>query len=60
MIVEQDKQMSKYWTKEILSRCTPRELVVITAAYGVQAVAERMDIDIQKFIEDNNNVSRPS
>ena len=44
--------MSPRWTKGILLRCTPREMLVIVAEYGVAQVAQRMGYsDIQKFVE---------
>jgi hypothetical protein len=44
--------MSPRWTKQILERCTPREMLVIVAEYGVSQVAARMGYtDIQKFVE---------
>ena len=60
MSEQQIKALGPRWTAEILRRCTPREILVLVAAYGAQAVAQRLEYaDIQKFIEDNN-VSRPS
>jgi hypothetical protein len=50
---EQPKQLSPRWTKELLERCTPREILVIAAAYSVEQVAKRMGYtDIQKFIQE--------
>jgi hypothetical protein len=50
---QQPKVLSPRWTKEILERCTPREILVIAAAYGVEQVARRMEYtDIQKFIQE--------
>ena len=57
------KELSNRWTKEILERCTPRELLVIVAAYGAAQVAKRMGCnDILKFIEETSHghVPRPS
>ncbi len=49
----QPKILSQRWTKELLEHCTPREILVIAAAYGVEQVARRMGYtDIQKFIEE--------
>lgn len=43
--------MSQYWTKEVLERCSPRELLVIIGAYGAAAVAQRMGYtDVEQFI----------
>jgi hypothetical protein len=51
--MEQTKQLSPRWTKEILLRCNPREMLVIVAEYGVAQVAARMGFkDIQKFAEE--------
>jgi len=45
------KELSARWTKEILRRCTPRELLVMVAAYGPLAIAKRMGYqDIETFI----------
>lgn len=50
---EQPKVLSPRWTKQLLERCTPRELLVIVAAYGAEQVAKRMGYtDIQKFIQE--------
>jgi len=47
------RQLSERWTRELLNRCTPRELMVICAAYGVEAVARRMGYaDVAKFAEE--------
>ncbi len=48
------KELSSRWTREILRRCTPRELLVMVAAYGPLAIAQRMGYsDIQAFVEEN-------
>ena len=47
------KVLSPRWTKQLLECCTPRELLVIVAAYGADQVAKRMGYtDIQKFIQE--------
>jgi hypothetical protein len=47
------KQLGPRWTKQILERCTPRELLVVAAEYGIAQVATRMGYtDIQKFVEE--------
>ncbi len=44
------KQLGPRWTRELLERCSPKELLVICAAYGTDAVARRMGYaDIEKF-----------
>jgi hypothetical protein len=44
--------MGPRWTKDILLRCTPREMLVIVMEFGVAQVAQRMGYsDIQKFVE---------
>jgi len=49
----QNNPMSERWTREILRRCSPREILVIVAEYGVEQVARRMGYaDIQKFLEE--------
>ena len=30
------------WTSELLKRCTGRELVIVIAKYGLEAVAQRI------------------
>jgi len=51
---QQTKELGPRWTGEILRRCTPREILVLVAAYGALAVARRMGYaDIQNFIEEN-------
>lgn len=50
--MEQAKQLGPRWTKQLLERCTLRELLVIVAEYGIPQVAARMGYtDIQKFAE---------
>ena len=47
------KELSPRWTRDILCRCTPRELLVVCAAYGTEAVARRMGYtDIEKFAQE--------
>ena len=44
------KELSRYWRKEVLERCTPREMLVIVSAYGAEQVAKRMEYeDIAQF-----------
>jgi len=51
--MEQYSQLSERWTKELLLRCTPREILVIVAAYGSLQVARRMGYaDIEQFIKE--------
>ena len=50
---KQTKEFSSRWAKELLERCTPREILVIVAAYSVEQVARRMGYaDIQQFIQE--------
>jgi hypothetical protein len=50
-----EQPLSDRWTREILLRCSPRELLVVVAAYGALAVAKRMGYrDIETFIKENN------
>lgn len=35
-------QLSERWTAQLLHRCTPKELVVLIAVYGVEIIARRM------------------
>lgn len=52
--INQVRDLSLRYTKEILRRCTPREILVLVAAYGPLAIAQRMGYrDIQTFIEEN-------
>jgi hypothetical protein len=51
------REMSPRWTRGLLERCAPREIVVLVAAYGAQQVADRLGVDIQKLIEGTTNVS---
>ena len=49
----QPKILSQRWTKELLEHCTPREILVIVAAYGAAQVARRMGFaDVEKFIQE--------
>lgn len=46
------KELSERWTKEILLRCTGRELIVLIGEYGIVAIAKRMGYaDIVHFLE---------
>jgi hypothetical protein len=50
---QQIKELGPRWTRELLERCSPRELLVITAAYGIEAVARRMGyVDVEKFAQE--------
>ncbi len=50
-------ELSPRWTKDILLRCSSRELLVVVAAYGTLAVAKRMGYrDIEEFITENTDV----
>lgn len=50
---QQANELSPRWTREILGRCTPREMLVIIATYGALAVARRMGYaDVEKFIQE--------
>ena len=47
------KELGPRWTRELLERCSPREILVITAAYGLDAVARRIGyVDVAKFAEE--------
>jgi hypothetical protein len=47
------RELGPLWTRELLNRCTPRELLVICAAYGTAAVARRMGyVDVEKFAQE--------
>jgi hypothetical protein len=53
------KELGPRWTRELLERCSPRELLVITAAYGVDAVARRMGyLDIEKFAQERQQQNK--
>ena len=57
----QIKELGPRWTAEILRRCTPREILVLVAAYGPKAIAQRLEYsDIEQFIEERTNVARHS
>jgi hypothetical protein len=44
------RELGPRWTRELLNRCSPKELLVICAAYGTDAVARRMGyVDVEKF-----------
>jgi hypothetical protein len=47
------KELGPRWTRELLERCSPREILVITAAYGLDAVARRIGYtDVAKFAQE--------
>jgi hypothetical protein len=46
------KELSPRWTKEVLRRCTPRELLVLVGEYGPLAIAKRLGYsDVVEFLE---------
>jgi hypothetical protein len=46
------KELGTRWTKDVLRRCTPRELLVIAGEYGLVAVAQRLGYtDVVEFLE---------
>ena len=48
----ESKGLPERWTSELLRRCTPKEIIIIIAAYGVSTVAERVgDAEYQKIVE---------
>jgi hypothetical protein len=47
--------MSPLYTRELLNRCTARELVILAAAFGIEAVARRMGLDVQNLLEKTNS-----
>lgn len=51
----QPREMSERYTREILNRCTARELVVLAAAFGIEEVAKRMGLDVQNLLEKTNS-----
>lgn len=49
---EEVKHLSERFTKEMLLRCTARELIVLIGEYGIVAIAKRMGYsDIVQFLE---------
>jgi hypothetical protein len=49
---EQVKELGPRWTREVLRRCTPREILVIAGVYGIPSVAKRLGYaDIAEFFE---------
>jgi hypothetical protein len=47
------KELGPRWTRELLERCSPREILVIAAAYGLDAVARRIGYtDVAKFAQE--------
>ena len=52
MQTEQVKELGPRWTKEVLRRCTPKEIIVLVGVYGVPAIAKRLGhSDIAEFFE---------
>jgi hypothetical protein len=55
---EQVKELGPRWTRELLIRCTPREILALVAVYGPIAVAARLGYrDIAEFAKERFNVS---
>ena len=49
---EQVKELGPRWTKQVLRRCSPREIIVIVGVYGIPQVAKRLGYtDIADFFE---------
>lgn len=49
---EQVKQLGPRWTKELLLRCSSKELIALVAVYGPLQLAHRMGYkDLIEFIE---------
>lgn len=49
---EQVKELGPRWTKEVLRRCTPREILVVAGVYGIPKVAKRLGYtDVAEFFE---------
>jgi hypothetical protein len=49
---EQVKQLGPRWTREILRRCSPKEILVLVGVYGIPAIAKRLGHeDIAEFFE---------
>ena len=38
----EEKVLSERWTKDVLRCCSPKEILAISAVYGVAQVAERL------------------
>ncbi len=49
------RTLSERYTRELLNRCTARELVVLAATFGIEAIANRMGINIEKLLEKTNS-----
>jgi hypothetical protein len=53
------KELGPVWTRQLLERCTPRELLVICAAYGTAQVARRLGyVDVEKFAQERQQQSK--
>ena len=53
------KELGPRWTQELLERCSPREILVITAAYGLDAVARRIGYtDVAKFAQERQQTKK--
>jgi hypothetical protein len=47
------KELGPRWTRELLERCTPKEVLVVSACYGIDQVAKRMGyLNIEKFVQE--------
>jgi len=53
-IINQVPELSPRWTKEILRRCSPREILVLIGEFGPIAIARRLGYsDVAQFLEDS-------
>lgn len=57
---QNEQPLSPRWTREILLRCTPREILVLAGTYGVPAIARRMGyVNVADFFDKYVKQERP-
>ncbi len=54
-IINKVPELSPRWTKEILRRCSPREILVLIGEFGPIDIAKRLGYsDVAQFLEDKS------
>lgn len=53
---QKSKTLPDRWTRDLLSRCTAKELIIVIAAYGLEPVVQRLgDAEYQRIVQKVSN-----
>ena len=56
-IINKVPELSPRWTREMLRRCTPREILVLVGEFGPVAIAKRLGyMDVAQFLVEKSGV----